>query len=273
METAALAMGLFPRPDRRDRPDTPDPIADDEVEPNKRFYFDSLRDENGNITRYLSVDEKDVATLVFLDREFERISWTLLHSISLSASANSSWLLERGLGHAAIRHFGVANVLCISGLPCTTSGHILCECTNAGEGSGECKLVTYQEVCERHGDCIASAAAVSQLCHTFGCSQFKADGNAEGITLELTSLSAHAASGPLSPSRLIASVGDYLNSIGLGSVCDAVALRSTFEKELIVRGIVCVDLPCAFYLFLFIFSVVAERKNSEARFPRRYYRI
>jgi len=44
--------------------------------------------------------------------------------------------------------------------------------------------------------------------------------------LELTSLSAHALSSPKSPSRLMANVGDYLNRVGLGSICNAVALFS-----------------------------------------------
>lgn len=149
----------------------------------------------------------------------------------------TSWLRKRGLQHAAIRHGGVANVLCIPGtsLPCGTPGHILRECTRERR---ECKFLTYREVCERRLDCINSATAVSQLSHTFEWSQFKAV--AEGTSLELTSLSAHPLSGLSSPSRIIAQVVHGLNSMGLGSLCNAVILlphrlRTAFESEL-VRG-------------------------------------
>jgi len=134
-----------------------------------------------------------------------------------------------------IHHGGVAKVFCVPGLPCATFGHLLRECT----GSRECKLVTYLEVCERRSDCIESTTAVSQLSHTFDWSQFRVDGNAGATTLVLTSLSAHPNSGRTSTSRVIASVADHFNSIGLGSICNAVALlprrlRATFEKEMLI---------------------------------------
>lgn len=134
----------------------------------------------------------------------------------------TSWLRGRGLEHATIRHTGVAPVLCISrsSLPCATSGHLLRECT---KGTRACKLKTYREVCQSREDCIESASAVSQLSHTFDWSQFKADGITERTTLELTSLSAHPYSGPSTPSRIFACIGNYLNSIGLGSLCNAAA--------------------------------------------------
>jgi len=151
------------------------------------------------------------------------------------ACISTSWLRERGLNHAAIHHGGVAKVFCVPGLPCATFGHLLRECT----GSRECKLVTYLEVCERRSDCIESTTAVSQLSHTFDWSQFRVDGNAGATTLVLTSLSAHPNSGRTSTSRVIASVADHFNSIGLGSICNAVALlprrlRATFEKEMLI---------------------------------------
>lgn len=126
----------------------------------------------------------------------------------------------------------------LPGLPCRTAGHILRECTNR---TGDCRLVTYREVCERRNDCVASTAAVSQLSHTLDWSQFIFAGDVEGSRLEFTSLSAHALSFPTSPSRIIAHVCDHLNSIGLGSVSNMVALlphllRETFEKLMVVKA-------------------------------------
>lgn len=146
---------------------------------------------------------------------------------------STEWLKERDLEHAAIRHAGVSKVLCVPGLPCGTAGHLLREYNNESSGS---KLLTYREVCERRRDCIESATAVSQLSHTFDWSQFKSIG--EGTTLELTSLSANPQSNPSSPSRLIARVGERLNSIGLGTICNAVALLPNRFHETFFRGLV-----------------------------------
>lgn len=147
----------------------------------------------------------------------------------------TSWLSERGLMHAAIRHSGAENVLCVPGLPCGTSGHLLRECINESSG---CRLVTYREVCERPGrNCIRSTTAVSQLSHTYEWSKFSVVSVADGTSLQLTSLSAHPLSGASSPTRLIAYVADHLNSRGLGFICNAFSLllhrsRGTFERRL-----------------------------------------
>lgn len=157
-----------------------------------------------------------------------------------NATANpcisTAWLKERNLEHAAIRHADDANVMCIPGLPCGTPGHILRECSS---GRGKCKLVTYREACEGRPDCIESTVAVSQLNNAFDWSSYRSS-TVEGVTLELTSLSAHPHSKPWSPSRLIANVADHLNSIGLGSICNALAVfphrfRSTFDRVMLSK--------------------------------------
>lgn len=134
---------------------------------------------------------------------------------------STAWLRDQGLEHAAIRHAGVANVLCITGLPCASPGHLLREC--AGE-NGRCQLVTYREVCEKRGGCIKSATAVSQLNHKFAWDSFRTD--SKSTSLQLTSLSAHPFSSPMSPSRLLANTGDYLNRLGMGWICNEVARLS-----------------------------------------------
>ena len=125
---------------------------------------------------------------------------------------STAWLRDNGVADAAIRHSGAARVLCISGLPCGTPGHLL--------RNSNSKLVSYREICEHRADCVESVMPVSQLSHAFDWSQFT---DSEGL-LSLTSLSAHSHSTPLSPSRIIAHLTDRMNKVGLGSLSNAVAL-------------------------------------------------
>lgn len=146
----------------------------------------------------------------------------------------TAWLKQRGLENAAILHAGFCAVFCIPSLPCGTPGHLLRQCNKFLR----CTLVTYREVCETRSDCIESTTAVSQLSHSFEWSAFRAPGKEEGTTLELTSLSVHSLSSPSSPYRFIANAADRLNSMGLGSICNAVALfahrlNSDFPKFMV----------------------------------------
>ncbi len=131
---------------------------------------------------------------------------------------STAFLMERSLGHAAIRHFGAADVFCIPGLPCGTAGHLLRECTS----DATCRLVSYGKVCQQRSDCVASKMEVSQLKHSFDWSQYHTSSGS--TTLSLTSLSANPDSSQLAPSRIVAKMTDLLNQVGLGFVCDAVAM-------------------------------------------------
>lgn len=101
---------------------------------------------------------------------------------------------------------------------------------NSSTKTANAKLVTYREICERLGDCIESASAGSLLSHTFNWSQFIAAEKMKRSTLELISLGAPPLSEPSSPSRLIAHVGDILNSMGLKNISNAVALLLTMPS-------------------------------------------
>jgi len=136
----------------------------------------------------------------------------------------TAWLKKNDLIHAAIRHAGVARVLCIPGLPCGTAGHLLRRRNGA--------LVSFREVCETRSDCVESTAAVSQLSHMYDWSRYSAG------ALQLTSLSAHPESHARSVSRVIASLADTLNKNGLGWVCNMVAVlplhvSNTFNKVMV----------------------------------------
>lgn len=132
------------------------------------------------------------------------------------------WLRNNGLANFAIRHAGLARVLCIPHLPCGTPGHLLRD--------GNSNLVSYREVCKyRRSDCVESVMSVSQLSHTFDWSQFRTIDD----SLSLTSLSAHPHSTRWSYSRIIAHLNDRMNKLGLGSVCNVVALfpHTLFESN------------------------------------------
>ncbi len=130
---------------------------------------------------------------------------------------STAFLMEHGLGHAAIRHHGVAPVLCIPGLPCGSAGHLLRECTS----EKTCKLVSYAEVCEYRSDCMQSQMPVSQLKHSFDWSVYRIPSGEN--SLALTSLSAHPDAKSMSFSHIIAKTADLLNQVGLGRLCDVIA--------------------------------------------------
>ena len=132
---------------------------------------------------------------------------------------SSQFLFERGLGHSAIRHHGEADVLCVPGLPCGTSGHLLRKCSGTSDTS--CKLVSYDRVCRERKDCIASRMPVSQLKHSHDWSVYRV--HSGSTSLSLTSLSADPESSPLAVSYIVAQIADTLNRVGLGRVCDAFA--------------------------------------------------
>ncbi len=130
---------------------------------------------------------------------------------------STAFLMERGLGHAFIRHFGGAGVLCIPGLPCGTASHLLRECAS----DATCKLVSYAQVCQHRRDYVASKMAVSQLKHSFDWPQYHISSGS--TTLSLTSLSANPEASSIALSRIPAKMTDLLNQVGLGFICDAVA--------------------------------------------------
>ena len=136
---------------------------------------------------------------------------------------STTWLFQRGLEHAALRHSQTTRVVCIAGLPdipCGTSGHLLRVCTT---DRSSCSLTTYREICTKRSDCVSTTMPVSQLSHTFDWSQFNWNSN-EGLIYELTSLSANPNSSKFALSRVVAIVADRLNRVGLGSFCNKVSL-------------------------------------------------
>lgn len=76
------------------------------------------------------LDSADISgTINSSSQELAPIVSPAENSAAMNSNVNvcisTSWLRERGLEHAAICHAGTENVLCIPGLPCATSGHIL----------------------------------------------------------------------------------------------------------------------------------------------------
>lgn len=136
---------------------------------------------------------------------------------------STAWLVDNGLEEHTIHFGGVASVLCIPGLPCATFGHLLRYC----EPFGGCKLVTYDEVCKRRLDCTQTKTAVSQLSHTFDWSIYTSSDK----FLQLTSLSVHPRAGKMALSRLIAHVGDRLNSNGYGQLTNAISRFARSESD------------------------------------------
>ena len=131
---------------------------------------------------------------------------------------SSQFLFERGLEHSAIRHHGVADVLCIPGLPCGTPGHLLRECSRTSDVS--CRLVSYDRVCRDRKDCIQSRMPVSQLKHSHDWSVYRV--NSGSTSLSLTSLSADPEGSLFAPSYIVAKIADTLNAVGLGFICDSI---------------------------------------------------
>lgn len=132
-------------------------------------------------------------------------------SASSAPCVSTAWLRVNSLTHATIRHAGASPVLCIPGLPCGTPGHLL--------RSTSGKLLSFREVCRTRSDCIESAMEVSQLRHDMDWSKYQTD---DGL-FTLTSLSAHPDALPWSSSRIIAIIGDSLNSMRLGKVTNLFA--------------------------------------------------
>lgn len=126
------------------------------------------------------VECRNVPWTLFEDYHLNAKSATLLWALCVSST---KWLENRGLSNKVIRHGGYTTVLCISGLPCGTPGHLLNRCT----GSESCYLESYAEICLKRTDCSMSQMRFSQISHAFNWAQFS---NEDG-TLFLSSLSAH----------------------------------------------------------------------------------
>lgn len=133
---------------------------------------------------------------------------------------STQWVKEQGLSRYSVHHEGQANVICIPGLPCGTSGHLLRVCDSERIS---CELVSYSDLCKHIKICTSSVMPVSQLSHAYDWSSFRISLISFGITAELTSLSQHDRSSKFSISSLIAHITDYVNQKGYGRVCDAVA--------------------------------------------------
>lgn len=144
-----------------------------------------------------------------------------------AAYISTAWLEKYHLENAIIKSIAFAKVLCVPGLPCGTPGHLLRRCEY---GIAGCRLLTYREACSNDLDCAESAMEVSQLSHTYDWSTFHTS-SSEDTIYELTSVSAHSLSGPWSPSRMVANAGDYLNRMGLGSVCNAFSLFPSYYQS------------------------------------------
>lgn len=148
-------------------------------------------------------------------------------SSSSAKCVSTNFLLKHGLSHAAIRHFGDSDVLCIPGLPCASPGHLLRQCTTA---SGSCELISYQQVCRQRNDCTASRMPVSQVKHSSDWSKFRIISDHSSLTL--TSLSAHHEASATSPSRIIANVTDFANQAGFGFFSDVIASLPYYMNRL-----------------------------------------
>lgn len=126
---------------------------------------------------------------------------------------STQWIENNDMSHGILKRGGLSSVLCPTGLPCGTPGHLLRECNGV-----TCDLVTYAEVCRISGDCIESVEHVSQLSNQLDWSKFKVG------QLSLTSLSVNPMSSKNSLSRFIAKVTDFMNGNGLGTLSDFVAM-------------------------------------------------
>lgn len=144
---------------------------------------------------------------------------------------STAFLRQNNLLHMALNHGEHANVLCIPGLPCATSGHLVRSCTT----DHSCRLVTYREICDNRVDCIESRMPVSQLSHKYDWSQFRSI--SDSVVLSLTSLSVNpdSASAFYYSSWTIAAVADMLIKNGLGIVCDMASVTpSTIHKVVMI---------------------------------------
>ena len=140
-----------------------------------------------------------------------------MKSCEQAVCVSTKFLVSHGLHGKAIRHFGSASVICIPGLPCGTPGHLLRECNEQ-----VCKLVSYEQVCERRSDCVRTKMGVSQLKHSHDWSNYQV--RTKHTTISLTSLSADAsATSSIAPSRILAKLIDTMNHVGLGKLSDVLA--------------------------------------------------
>ena len=131
---------------------------------------------------------------------------------------STEWLKVNGFESAALFHASSQSVLCVTGMPCGTPGHMLRACDKHTQN---CRLVTYKEHCAATKLCTRAVMPVSQLSHAFDWSVVRAESAYN--TLFLTSVSAHPeSSNRLSISRAIALVADKMNALGYGHLCDAV---------------------------------------------------
>ncbi len=134
---------------------------------------------------------------------------------------STSWLARQGLSQHVIYNGGQAHVICIPGLPCGTSGHLLRVC-RAGRAS--CTLVSYASLCKERDDCSNSEMSVSQLSHSYDWSVFRISSPSSDSSIELTSLSQNHGANEFSPSNVVARItADLLNRNGYGHVCNAIA--------------------------------------------------
>lgn len=91
----------------------------------------------------------------------------------------------------------------------------------------KCNLITYKDACFERSDCSESVMLVSQVSQAFDWSVHSVAG------LSLTSVSADPDATNKSSSRLIARIAHFLNSRGLGMVCDyAIKLNITIRSIL-----------------------------------------
>ncbi len=142
---------------------------------------------------------------------------------------STAFLRKHNLLDEAIVHGGSAKVLCIPGLPCGTSGHLIRKCNF----QGLCDLVSYKEVCENRVDCVESRMQVSQLSHKYDWSKFQI--KSDDTTFSLTSLSVdpESRSTYFSFSRCVAIMTDFMIQYGMSSVCDVVAGSPILAKRIV----------------------------------------
>ncbi|KAI0560743.1 hypothetical protein FGB62_102g022 [Gracilaria domingensis] len=151
-------------------------------------------------------------------------------SESVPDCVETSWLKRNGLGHGILRERGASSVLCPPNLPCATPGHLLRKCDIASS----CTLQTYAQTCKEREDCVYRCTEVSRLRNSVDWSMVSSS-ESNGISLYLTSLSVHEHESRFPFSHGVAHLADWLNSRGLGDICDTVVLSLLRIGELKLR--------------------------------------